>query len=119
GRPPARLAGVGQPAAVLSLVLTLLFIGGIREVTRDAILRGDMADPILRFAPVAWFLGLYDLIAGTPRAIMTPLAVRALIAALAPLVVTVAIYFFGYQRLLARAVETAPQSRASLLALGV
>lgn len=114
-RSAARLAAVAQTAAVLCLVLTLLFIGGIREVTRDAILRGDMADPILRFAPIAWFLGLYELIAGTPRAIMTPLAVRALIAALAPLVVTVAIYFFGYQRLLARAVETPPRSRRSLL----
>ena len=46
---------------------------------------------------------------------MTPLAARALIAALAPVVVTIAIYVFGYQRLLARAVETPPRSRRSLL----
>ena len=113
-RSAARMAVVAQTLAVLVLVLTLLFISGIRAVTSDAILRNDMADPILRFAPIAWFLGLYEVIAGTSRAIMSPLAARAVIAAVVPLAITVAIYAFGYQRLLARAVETPPRSRRSL-----
>lgn len=118
-RSAGRLAAVAQTGAVLCLVLTLLFIGGIRDVTRDAIVRNDMADPILRFVPIAWFLGLYEVIAGTPRAIMTPLAARAVIAALVPVALTVAIYAFGYRRLLARAVETPPRSRRTVLVSAV
>ena len=114
-RAASRLASLAQAAAVLALLLSLLFIGGIRSVTVDAVLRGDPTDPILRFVPSAWFLGLYEYLAGTERAVMADLALRGVAAALIPFAATVAIYAFGYKRLLARAVETPPRSTRSIL----
>src|SRR6185436_15102581 len=67
----------------------------------------------------AWFLGLYEFIAGSPRSLMNGIALRGLAAGLVPFAVTVAIYAFGYKRLLARAVEAPPRStRFALVALG-
>ena len=118
-RAASRLASLAQATAMLALLLSLLFITGIRSVTVDAILRGDPADPILQFVPSAWFLGLYEYIAGTRHALMADLAVRGLAAAVIPFATTVAIYAFGYKRLLARAVETPPRStRSIMVALG-
>src|SRR5262245_27214712 len=112
----ARLASIAQAGAVLFIMLALLFIGGLRDVTTDAILRNDITDPVLRVLPTAWFLGLYEVIAGTSRGLMTPLAGRALLAALIPMTATVAIYAFGYKRLLARAVETPGRSTRTWIA---
>jgi len=112
----ARLASIAQAGAVLFIMLALLFIGGIREMTTDALVRNDIADPVLRALPTAWFLALYEVIAGTERGLMTPLAGKAILAALVPMTVTIAIYAFGYQRLLARAVETPGRSTRTLLA---
>jgi hypothetical protein len=75
---------------------------------------GDPAAPGL-LSPLAWFLGLYEFIAGSPHPVMSTLALRAVIAALVPTAATIAIYAFGYKRLLARAVETAPRSTRSFL----
>jgi len=114
-RASTRLATVAQTAAVGTVLLTLLFIGGIRDVTRDAIVRNDPSDPLLLFNPAAWFLGLYEFIAGPSRPIMGTLALRAVVAAIVPPAITIAIYAFGYQRLLKRAVETPARSTRSLL----
>jgi hypothetical protein len=95
------------------VLLSLLFMGGIRELTRDAIVRNDPRDPFLLFNPVAWFLGLYEFLAGTARPIMGRLALIAAAAAIVPTAITAAIYAFGYQRLLKRAVETPPRSTRS------
>ena len=111
----ARLAAVAQTATVVVLLLSLLFFGNLRELTKDAIVRGDSAQPELLLLPTAWFLGLYEYIAGSPRPIMGALALRALLAAIVPLAITGAIYAFGYRRLLARAVETPNRSRRSPL----
>jgi hypothetical protein len=105
-----RLAAVAQAGAVLTVLLSLLFMGGIREVTRDALVRNNPSDPMLLFNPAAWFLGLYELLAGTPRPIMSRLALIAAAAAIVPTAFTAAIYAFGYRRLLKRAVETPSRS---------
>ncbi len=109
----ARIASFAQAAAVLVLLLSLLFSSGIGELTRRAFVGGTMSDPVLQFLPPAWFLGLYEFLAGTTRAVMTPLAMRAVLATVIPMIITGAIYAFGYQRLLARAVETPPRSTRS------
>jgi hypothetical protein len=109
-----RLASVAQAGAVLTVLLSLLFMNGIRGLTRDAIVRNDLGDPFLLFNPVAWFLGLYEYIVGTSRPIMGSLALRATVATIAPVAITCAIYAFGYQRLLKRAVETPSRSTGSL-----
>jgi hypothetical protein len=109
-RAATRLAAIAQAGAVLLFLMTLLFLDPIRAFITDAILRGNSSDAGLRLFPAAWFLGLYELIAGTPRASMTPLAVNGLVAGIIPVAVTIAIYAFGYKRLLARAVEAPPRS---------
>ena len=118
-RAAARLAALAQAGAVLLFLLVLLFMDPVRGFTADALRRGSAADPALLYFPPSWFLGLYEFIAGTTRPLMNGLALRGLAAGLAPFAVTVAIYAFGYKRLLARAVEAPPRStRFALVALG-
>ena len=118
-RAAARLASLAQVGAVLLFLLSLLFLDPVRGFVVDGLRRGDAAAPGLLWFPPAWFLGLYELIAGTPRPLMTSLAVRGVMAGAVPVAVTAAIYAFGYKRLLARAVEAPPRSsRSALIALG-
>lgn len=114
-RVAARLASLAQVISVLTLLLALLFIGGIRNVTVDAFIRADLSDPVLRFAPPAWFLGLYEYLAGSSREVIPALAARGAAAATIPLAITIGIYAFGYKRLLARAMETPPRSTRSIV----
>src|SRR4051812_20645540 len=114
-RTAARLSPIAQTTAVVAVLLAILFITSICRITGDAILRGRLADPGLAFNPAAWFLGLYEYIAGSPRPIMASLALRAVAAALAPAAITIGIYAFGYKRLLQRAVETPSRSTRSWL----
>jgi hypothetical protein len=111
----SKLASIAQTGAVVMLLLGLFFMGGLRDLTKDAILRADSTDPALMLLPTAWFLGLYEFMTGSPRPIMNVLALRAIVAAVVPMAITVGIYAFGYQRLLARAVETPNRSTRSLL----
>jgi hypothetical protein len=104
-RAAARLGAGVQAIAVLALLLTLLFMSPIRDFTRDALLKGDGSSPALRYSPVAWFLALYESIAGTGRPVMHTLAGVGLLAAIVPTAVTAGVYALGYRRLLARAVE--------------
>jgi hypothetical protein len=118
-RAAARLATLAQAGAVLLFLLSLLFLDPVRIFVVDGLRRGDAATPGLLWFPPAWFLGLYELIAGTPRPLMTSLALRGVAAGTVPFAITVAIYAFGYKRLLARAVEAPPRSaRSALVALG-
>jgi hypothetical protein len=118
-RAAARLASLAQAGAVLLFLLSLLFLDPVRGFVVDGLRRGDAGAAGLLWFPPAWFLGLYELIAGTPRPLMTSLALRGVAAGILPFAITVAIYAFGYQRLLARAVEAPPRStRSALLALG-
>ena len=118
-RTASRIASFAQAGSVVALLLGLMFIGGVFQLTRDAMMRGSMSDPALQFLPPAWFLGLYEWIAGNPRPIMAPLAMRAIAATLLPIAITAAIYAFGYKRLLVRAVETPQRSTRSWLTTAV
>jgi hypothetical protein len=118
-RAAARLAVLAQAGAVLLFLMSLLFLDPVRAFTIDAVRRGDPGAPGLLFWPPSWFLGLYELIAGTTRPLMTGLALKGLLGGLVPFAVTAAIYAFGYKRLLARAVEAPPRTtRFALVALG-
>ena len=109
-RVAARLAALAQAAAVLVLLLTLMFMGPIRDFTTRAILAGHASSPALSLGPTSWFLGLYEWIAGSPRAVMAGLAWRGLLAGVLPVAMTIAVYALGYRRLLVRAVETPQRS---------
>ena len=117
-RAASKLSPVVQALAVVGVLLAILFIKVICDATTAAIVRGRMSDPLLAWNPAAWFLGLYEWIAGSPRPLMPGLAARAAAAALTPAAVTVAIYVFGYERLLKRAVETPTRSTRSWLSRG-
>jgi hypothetical protein len=112
-RAAERLAPVIQTCTVLALLLALLFLTPLREATRDALERGDLSDPILRWFPLAWFVGLYGVIAGTSRPIMQTLALRGLLAGTLPLAATVALYLCAYRWLCARAIESPARSTTS------
>ena len=116
-RASERAAPIVQMGTHLVVLLTLLFIGPLREATSEALARGDASDPILRWVPLAWFVGLYEIVGGTSRAIMLPLAARGVIAAVVPLLLTVALYLLAFRRLCARAIET-PGVRNRCIRLG-
>jgi hypothetical protein len=117
-RAAERLAPVIQTCTVLALLLTLLFFAPLREATRGALERGDPGDPILRWFPLAWFVGLYGVIAGTSRPIMQTLALRGLLAGTLPLVATAALYLCAYRWLCARAIESPARSTTSSFSRG-
>jgi len=114
-RAAVRLAPVAQAGTILVLLLALLLMNPARAFTTGAIQRGDLSAPGLLLFPPSWFLGLYEFLAGTQRPMMTVLAYRATLAAAVPIAATIAIYAMGYRRLLARAVETPPQTARSPL----
>src|SRR5262249_17815150 len=53
-RTAARLAAVVQAAAVIGLLLTLMFMTPVRDYTAGWVRAGDPSLPGLRFAPIAW-----------------------------------------------------------------
>ena len=114
-RAAARLASLAQIVSVLTLLLALLFLPAIAGFTIDAFLRADLTNPMIRFGPPAWFLGLYEYLAGSSHDVMPALALRGAAAAIVPLAVTIGIYAFGYKHLLARAMETPPRSTRSIV----
>ena len=105
-----RVAPVLQTGTVLVVLLALLFIGPLREATAVALEKGNVADPILRWFPLAWFVALYEVVIGTSHPIMSELAGRAATWALVPLIVTIALYILAFRRLCARAIETPARS---------
>jgi hypothetical protein len=106
-----RAAPIIQTGVVIALLLTLMFLMPVRDATRVALEQADPASPILRWFPLAWFIGLSETIRGTTRPVMSTLAIRGVLAGVVPLLATAAIYTFAYRRLCARAIET--PSRAS------
>jgi hypothetical protein len=114
-RAAGRLSPIAQTTAVVAVLLAILFITSICQITAEAILRDRLSDPGLAYNPAAWFLGLYEFIAGSPRPVMASLAWRAVVAAAVPAALTVGVYAFGYRRLLRRAVETPSRSTRSWL----
>jgi len=118
-RASERLAPILQMGTVLIVLLTLLFIGPLREATAVALERGNASDPILRWFPLAWFVAIYETIGGTSRPIMAALAARGAVWAVTPLLVTAALYVFAFRRLCARAIETPAGSARFFLSRAV
>ena len=113
-RAAERLATIMQTIVVMALLLTLLFIGPVREAVGAALAQGNAGHVILRWFPLAWFVGLYEALSGTTRPVMNALAWRALAAGVAPLAATIGLYAIGYGRLAARALETPDRSTGSM-----
>ena len=78
-RAAERLAPILQTGAVLLLLIGLLFFGPLRGATTRALAEGDLTNPVLRWCPLAWFVGLYETISGTSRPVMHALALRGLL----------------------------------------
>jgi hypothetical protein len=112
-RAAERLAPMIQTGVVVMLLLGLLFFGPLRQATVTALLSGDPADPILRWCPLAWFVGLYETIRGGSRPIMHWLAIRGLVAGVFPLLATIALYVLAFRRLCARAIESPARATSS------
>ena len=105
-----RFAPILQMLTVVAVLLALLFEEVLRSATAAALQRGDIGDPFLRWFPLAWFLGIYELLAGTSRPIMVWLGLRGVFWSVTPLLMTVALYVFAFRRLCARAMETSARS---------
>ena len=112
-RAAERLAPILQTGAVLLLLIGLLFFGPLRGATTRALAEGDLTNPVLRWCPLAWFVGLYETISGTSRPVMHALALRGLLAGIGALGATIALYVFAFRRLCARAIETSARSTSS------
>lgn len=115
-RAAERLAPMIQTGAVVMLLLGLLFFGPLRQATVTALVSGDPADPILRWCPLGWFVGLYETVRGTSRPILHWLAIRGLLAGAIPLLATIALYVLAFRRLCARAIESPARATSSGLA---
>jgi len=109
-RAAERVAPILQTFTVVAVLLGLLFIDVLRAATAEALQRGDVSDPFLRWFPLSWFLGIYELLAGTTRPIMAWLALQGVLWAVIPLSITVGLYVFAFRRLCARALETQARS---------
>ena len=99
-----RLALLFQTAFVVLLLQTLLFMPYLRSVVGrafEAELTGAAA-----WLPPAWFLALYDAIAGTDRAIPTAYVLLAPAAALAAMLTAMLIVAVSYRRISQQALET-------------
>jgi hypothetical protein len=118
-RAAERLAPIIQTGAVLVLLVGLLFFTPLRTATTRALAGGNLADPILRWCPLAWFVGLYETIGGTSRPVMHTLAARGLLAGTVPVAATIALYILAFRRLCARAIETPARSTSSGLSTAV
>lgn len=114
-RVAARVAVLLQAFSVVLVLLTLLMLGGMQQLVRQAFLEPQAHAVVLAWFPPAWFAALFAWIAdgGGPGA---GVAARGVVAALAPVVATVAIYVLGYARLSARALETRKRTTRSLIA---
>ena len=97
-RVAARLASAAQGGAVVAVLLTLGFMTPLLDFTREIVAAGDPTARALMLTPTAWFLGLYEYIAGSSQPGMAALAWRGLLAGVVPPAVTIAIYAFGYRR---------------------
>jgi hypothetical protein len=110
GRWVHRLIVWGQFTAVIVLLQMVIFQGvmvrDLRGVLETSITRGSGASSQLTWAPPLWFLGLYEVIAGTSEEAFGALALRGLIATFATGAIAVVLYVMGYRRLVRRALET-------------
>jgi hypothetical protein len=98
-----------QAVFVLILLQSLVLVPGLASVVRAAF-AGD-GSAMVRLLPPAWFLALYDVIAGAPRAAPLGYAFTAVVATIAAVASATALLASSYGRLVRMAIET-PDERA-------
>jgi hypothetical protein len=107
GRWVHRLIIWGQFTAVILLLQMVIFRDVmVRELRR--LLEASIADTsgLVTWAPPVWFLGLSEVIAGSPGEAFRLLAGRAVLITTAVAAVAVLLYVVSYHRLVHRALET-------------
>lgn len=93
-----------QPVFVLVLLLSVVLVPDLASGVRDAFAGEGSA--MVRFLPPAWFLSLYDVIAGAPRAAPLGYAFTAVIATIVTVASATALLAGSYGRLVRMAIET-------------
>ncbi len=97
-----------QPVFVLILLLSVVFVPDLASVVSTAFAGEGSA--MVRFLPPAWFLSLYDVIAGAPRAAPLGYAYTAVIATVVMVASATALLASSYGRLVRMAIETPEES---------
>lgn len=95
---------------VIASLEALLLMGPVVGGLEKAMTPGSAQPWWMAWAPPAWFLGLYEVIAGTSRPV-SPLAASAAAALGVLLPLALGLYAFTYQRLTRRAVESRDTER--------
>jgi hypothetical protein len=93
-----------QAVFVVILLQSLVFIPGLALVVRGAF-TGDGSATVTLLPPV-WFLALYDVLAGAPRATPVKYACAAVVATIAVVASATALLAGSYGRLVRMAIET-------------
>ena len=96
-----------QTGAVSCCCVGLLFFTPLRTATTRALAGGNLADPILRWCPLAWFVGCSTRPSAERRAqscTRSPFA--GCWRGTVPVAATIALYILAFRRLCARAIET-------------
>ena len=107
GRWVHRVIVWGQFTAVILLLQMVIFRGVmVRELRRMLEASVAHADSLVTWAPPLWFLGLSEVIAGSPGELFRLLAWRAIFVTAVAAAIAVALYVITYHRLVYRALET-------------
>ena len=103
-----RLALVLQSAFVVVLLQALVFVPFIGSVI-GAAFGGDQptGSSMAALLPPAWFVALYDIVAGTRRALHVTVALEAVVATAAVVLMGTLLIALSYRRLVRIALETA------------
>jgi len=99
-----RLALVLQSVFVVVVLQALIFVPFIGSVVGAAFRTDERS--IVAWLPPAWFLALYDVLAGTRRSLHGTVALTAVVATTAVVVVGTALIASSYRRLVRIALET-------------
>lgn len=103
---------------IVASLEALLLMPPIMRAMERAFRAGDLLDsPWTAWAPPAWYLGLYEVVAGTTRPV-GHLALRGVVALTALLPFAFGMYALTYTRLMRRAVESPDVERPPRSALG-
>ena len=113
GRRLAQGLAVGlQTCFVVALLQMFLFVPRFASLVRDALAAEDATALSLAF-PLTWFVGLYQVAAGTPRPVPAAYPLAAAMATGAVLLAATALFAGSYRRLVRMAIET-PATSARL-----
>lgn len=115
-----RLALLVQAIFVVVLLQTMLFVPYLGSLVRAAFHSEEPS--IVAWLPPAWFVALYDVLAGTPWSVPMGYALAAVGATAAVVVMAIALLAGSYRRLVRMALETldgGTRARVGLLARGL